>query len=194
MNRQQAEIFLGGLFPGKQIQDAVMDLTKMFTNQLNDFIRKIVKDKNFDTFKFNMFGKKGTVDMESYPKNNAAEVLFRTLIVANEYPNATANYIVGRRSLDSTLKSETGEPITIMIVIGIIVALAPVVFPFVVDLVNSFIDGDNKKKKIEAETREKAVAEETIRLQNEQKTKTVMVIAGVVVVSVIGFIAYRRLA
>lgn len=188
MNRQQAEAFLLLNFPGKTINDAFLDMCKLFLTPLNDYIRANVRHNEYTVASVAVLGKGKTVSLENYPRNSVQDVALRACLVAIKYPNWTSQYIAGRRNLDGA--PETGEPITIGIVLTIIVALAPVVLPFLLSLVQSFLASGEKQEELE----QKAAQEKRNQdLKAKESRQKMLIVGGLGLLVLVGgiFIARR---
>ncbi len=187
MNKNEATAYLSIMFPGQPADKAALEMVKLFMTPLNSFVAAISNSKNFSLWTAPN-GKK--ISVSSYPKNNPAEVAIRAVACCTKYPQASLAYAQSRKLDAIDVDSETGEPITIMLVIGIIVALAPVILPLVMGLVDSFIKGDAANKATES----KAATDAAKIAADEKKTKMIAMVAGGVLVAVIIVIAVRRLA
>lgn len=195
MDSRQARQILAVAFPGQPLDKAFLNLTALFITPLNQMIARVSQDKNLEVENIKVGGKNYRVDMVRYPKNKPADVAVRAIGLTILYPNAVANYAASRGLDESPMKApETGEPITILIVVGIIATLGPVVFPFIVDLVNSFLNNDAKQKKAEADavTAQAEIEAET-KAKKDKQTQQIIGVVVVAVVLVIGVVAYRRL-
>ncbi len=194
MNAALAQQLMRSAFPAASLEKSFLDMVATFNQPLNDYIASLSKEFAFTVAELRIGSKAYKFRVDRYPKNNPAEVAIRAFAVARKYPNGTADYLakLGSRSLD---KPETGEPITIAIVLTIIAAVGPIVLPFIVDMVTTFLNDQTAKEEAakEAEVEQQKVKAAAKAKADDFKIKLIVGVAVSVAVVAVGVVAVRRL-
>jgi hypothetical protein len=182
---------------GTDLESAFLNMMKQFLKPFNEVVALTVKRTGFKKKTETVGGKKYTIDFTKYPKDKPAEVGARFLLLIVNKPVEVGQAVwdifnpFNKKNFDENVPEDKRhfEPISMTVIVGVLVALIPVLLPKIIELIGSITEAgtaSDQKKTAEAE---KALEQEKTK-QQAQKNQTIMIGAAVGGVAVVGLLLY----
>jgi hypothetical protein len=176
------------LLYGSDLKSGAINAVRQWLTPLNAVVKRTankVKKQTVEVPK-EWGGKSGEyISLVNYNKTSPVETLIRVMLLLHYYPMTFQSQVASYRFLDSQ-ESETGEPITLAIIIGgialALTQLGPIIVPMVTKVIS---DVTNSGKEAE----EKAAKAETKKAEAQSK-KMFAIAAAATIVVILGATIY----